>query len=104
DTFVQADSSITRKFGGTGLGLAISRRIAEMLGGDLIAQSELGQGSVFLAEIDPGPLDGVPLVRARLTEAVGVRAEEKAFETITLRRRILVVDDGSTNRKLISLV
>ncbi len=45
DAFVQADNSVTRKFGGTGLGLAISRRIARALGGDLTAQSEFGRGS-----------------------------------------------------------
>ena len=50
--FMQADTSMTRRFGGTGLGLAISKRLAQMLGGDVeLIDSQLGQGSRFRLSI-----------------------------------------------------
>ncbi|MCA9015167.1 MAG: response regulator [Planctomycetaceae bacterium] len=105
--FTQADSSITRSFGGTGLGLTICRQIAEGLGGDLTVESEVGRGSVFRLWVDAGTLDGVRLFETPPSEAFnsneqfkpGTR-ESSCFQGI----QVLLVDDGKTNRDLISLV
>src|SRR5262245_36598523 len=57
--FTQAEGSTTRRSGGTGLGLKISRQFAGGLGGDIVAHSEMGKGSVFSVTLDPGTLEGV---------------------------------------------
>jgi signal transduction histidine kinase/DNA-binding NarL/FixJ family response regulator/HPt (histidine-containing phosphotransfer) domain-containing protein len=105
DAFVQADNSVTREFGGTGLGLVISRRIAQALGGDISVTSTVNQGSTFTATIDPGPLDGVKILEPPQADAVASRQGRIGAQQIgPLAGRVLLVEDGSTNRKLLSLI
>ena len=102
--FAQADASITRRYGGTGLGLAISRRLAEALGGQITVESEEGRGSVFTVEIDPGRLDGVGRLPGHTGEMhIRPQAQRPQRLATTLRGRILLVEDGVANRKLIGL-
>jgi len=105
DPFMQADVSVTRRFGGTGLGLSICRRLAEALGGSISAESCEGQGSTFTLMISTGPLLGIPLFESPPSEAVEAAILPVNHSPARLNDfRVLVVDDGETNRRLIKLL
>ncbi len=93
-SFSQADSSTTRKYGGTGLGLAISRHLAELMGGRMWAESAgPGHGSTFSFTIE-APIAEAP--RVGLRDFVGPQPELRG-------KRLLVVDDNATNRRVLAL-
>jgi two-component system sensor histidine kinase/response regulator len=103
--FEQADSSITRRFGGTGLGLAISRHIAHGLGGEIAVESEPGRGSVFRVTLRTGPLEQTRILAAPPSEALMAVDSSKSGSLVTLSdASVLLVEDGESNRELISLV
>ncbi|MCC6532519.1 MAG: response regulator [Burkholderiales bacterium] len=106
EPFVQADASVSRRFGGTGLGLAISRRFARALGGDIVASSVAGEGSTFTMRIPAGPLAGVALIDARAAsrDAAGATPDAASASWRFPPCRVLVVDDGPENRELVRLV
>ena len=103
--FSQGDESMTRRYGGTGLGLTISKRLAMILGGDILVTSEEGRGSEFLLRLMVEEELGVPLVTM---EAAGRARRPKAPpESLGNRKlvgRILIADDGDDNRLLYSLL
>jgi GAF domain-containing protein/CheY-like chemotaxis protein/tetratricopeptide (TPR) repeat protein len=93
-SFSQADSSTTRKYGGTGLGLAISKRLAELMGGRMWGESAgPGTGATFFFCIE-APIANMAAARSR--DFVGVQPQLKG-------KRVLVVDDNATNRRVLNL-
>ncbi len=103
DPFSQADGSVTRNFGGTGLGLAISRKLARALGGDVVAHSILGEGSVFSLTVDTGDLSKVKTVTAVEASRDYVQ-EHRVLQKLRAGLNVLVADDGESNRRLLKLV
>ncbi|WP_146436260.1 PAS domain S-box protein [Blastopirellula retiformator] len=101
EPFSQADTTTTRRFGGTGLGLAICRRIADLLGGDVTVQSQVGAGTTFLVNIAaPAPDESSQAVAEKVTEAVGDPASARSGEQFQ-GVRALVAEDGPVNRLLV---
>lgn len=90
-SFSQVDASITRRFGGTGLGLAISKRLAELMGGSMGVDSVLGEGSTFYFTIQ--------------AEGKYHKPDETAVyaHSELTGKRVLIVDDNDTNRRILAL-
>jgi PAS domain S-box-containing protein len=98
-SFEQADTSITRKYGGSGLGLAINRRLAQMMGGDVGVDSTPGVGSTFWITMRLGKANVAWDGRAILVTPVTETAEELLIRNCQ-GCRILLAEDDPINREI----
>jgi signal transduction histidine kinase/DNA-binding response OmpR family regulator len=111
--FSQGDSSTTRRFGGSGLGLVISRRLANLLGGDIVVESAPMHGSVFRLTLPTGEVSGVMATRAPQTPIAGMApasviagmapaSVSRHVASLPASCRVLLAEDGRDNQVLIS--
>jgi CheY-like chemotaxis protein len=97
EEFVQADSSISRRFGGTGLGLAIAKKLVGLHSGRIWVESEVGRGSAFHVEL--------PMAAAGPVEAAEAEASEATSATSggqEMPARVLVVEDNPVNQQVVA--
>ena len=97
--FTQADGSITRSYGGTGLGLAITRSLMQLMGGDISAHSEPGQGACFTIRF-PAKSVSAATVQEGAVSAAALDSEETAIRPLS----VLLVEDHEINRKLAQIM
>ena len=91
DNFFQADASLARRHDGAGLGLAICRELVNLMGGAMEVESEVGQGSTFIACI---PLTAAATAKSETKPSRGVQPEPTAL-------RVLAAEDNATNQMVI---
>jgi two-component system sensor histidine kinase/response regulator len=87
--FMQADQSMSRRYGGTGLGLAISRQLVELMGGSIEVESQFGEGSVFRFAVPLGAGDSAAIATVSPALLRG--------------RRVILAEDNPTNRSILEM-
>jgi PAS domain S-box-containing protein len=97
--FTQADASTTRRFGGTGLGLAISKQLAEMMNGEIGAESEINQGSTFWFTAEFGKQTKARAATAENNVNIPQSIENKPA-ILPTDAKILIAEDNEINRQV----
>jgi len=106
EPFTQADTTTSRKYVGMGLGLSLSKRLAGMLGGDIVFSSEQGKGSTFVVTLSTGSLEDVRMLQiADINDDQASSLSGVSPPVLQqLSGRILLVEDGLDNQRLLALI
>jgi len=96
DRFLQADDSISRRYGGTGLGLAICREFALLMGGAIDVEASPGQGAVFRVSI--------PMLRLGDTAAQPVQTPDEVDMPPARGMRVLLAEDHPINQRVVQMI
>ena len=101
--FVQADASISRRFGGTGLGLVICRKLAQMMGSDIQLQSTLGTGSLFWFDLEFGLVKHIKGSHVNLSfQRMATPRQLRIAASGLTDTRVLLVEDNPLNQQVAS--
>jgi len=100
--FVQADASISRKYGGTGLGLSICQKLANALGGETGVQSVLGEGSTFWVEIPAKKVENIRCIQNPISQGVPRLCKAQMFvgDSNLRKYKLLLAEDNRVNIKV----
>ena len=96
ESFTQAETGITRKFGGTGLGLSITKKLIELQDGTIDVSSEQGKGTTFTFVLDYTISSKQEIIKPKMVSELKALDKDKLSD-----KKILVVEDNETNQKVI---